>query len=130
MLKQLTILSLSIFLSSTTISFAQGTSTEEPLSSELRAKQLEIENKNKIVSDINKQIYNKSNDVLMREYIRNNNIMNKKMGKETKEIDVKDKAALSQYIQDEIGLQKEIIQVKLPEKETENKRPNTADLLK
>lgn len=130
MLKQLTILSLSIFLSSTTISLAQETSTEEPLSSELRAKQLEIENKNKIVSDINKQIYNKSNDVLMREYIRNNNIMNKKMGKETKEIDVKDKAALSQYIQDEIGLQKEIIQVKLPEKETENKRPNTADLLK
>lgn len=134
MLKQLTTLSLSILLATVSVCVAQETSasTDEVLSSEMRNKKLMIETKGKILNDINKQIYNKSNDSYMREYVRNSNAMKKIMDQPTKEVDINDKKALSEYIQDDIGLQKEIIQVKLPEeKEKEKKaRPRAADLLK
>ncbi len=105
---------------------------EERISSEIRAKQAMIKQKNKIMSSYNKQIYNKKNDALMREYVRNSNAFKKMRGEPTKEIDIQDKEALSQYIQDDIGLQKEIIEVKLPQAEDKNKniRPSAAELLK
>lgn len=125
-------LSLSILLGTTSVCIAQELSDtdEEVISSEMKTKQTMIENKGKIVADINKQIYNKSNDSLMREYVRNSNAMKKIMDEPTKDIDIKDKKALSQYMQDDIGLQKEIIQVKLPEAKDKKARPRAADLLK
>ena len=132
MLKQLTTLSLSILLATTSVCFAQEASdtTDEVISSEMKTKQIMIETKGKILNDINKQIYNKSNDSLMREYVRNSNAMKKIMDTPTKEVDINDKKALSEYIQDDIGLQKEIIQIKLPEEKEKKARPSTADLLK
>lgn len=132
MLKQLTTLSLSILLATTSVCFAQKASdtTDEVISSEMKTKQIMIETKGKILNDINKQIYNKSNDSLMREYVRNSNAMKKIMDTPTKEVDINDKKALSEYIQDDIGLQKEIIQVKLPEEKEKKARPRAADLLK
>lgn len=132
MLKQLTTLSLSILLATVSVCVAQETSasTDEVLSSEMRNKKLMIETKGKILNDINKQIYNKSNDSYMREYVRNSNAIKKIMDQPTKEVDINDKKALSEYIQDDIGLQKEIIQVKLPEEKEKKARPRAADLLK
>lgn len=132
MLKQLTTLSLSVLLATVSVCVAQETSpsTDEVLSSEMKTKKIMIETKGKILNDINKQIYNKSNDSFMREYVRNSNAMKKIMDKPTKEVDINDKKALSEYIQDDIGLQKEIIQVKLPEEKEKKARPRAADLLK
>ena len=132
MLKQLTILSTAILLSTTTFCMAAETPDveEEQLSSEMKSKETMIETKGKVLSDINKQIYNKSNDALMREYVRNSNAMKKIMGKETKEIDTNNKKALSEYMQDDIGLQKEIIKVDIPDRDKAKTRPSTADLLK
>ncbi len=132
MLKQLTILSTAILLSTATFCMAAETPDveEEQLSSEMKSKETMIETKGKVLSDINKQIYNKSNDALMREYVRNSNAMKKIMGKETKEIDTKNKKALSEYMQDDIGLQKEIIKVDIPDRDKAKTRPSTADLLK
>lgn len=132
MLKQLTILSTAILLSTATFCMAAETPDveEEQLSSEMKSKETMIETKGKVLSDINKQIYNKSNDALMREYVRNSNAMKKIMGKETKEIDTNNKKALSEYMQDDIGLQKEIIKVDIPDRDKSKTRPSTADLLK
>lgn len=132
MLKQLTILSTAILLSTATFCMAAETPDveEEQLSSEMKSKETMIETKGKVLSDINKQIYNKSNDALMREYVRNSNAMKKIMGKETKEIDTNNKKALSEYMQDDIGLQKEIIKVDIPDRDKTKTRPSTADLLK
>lgn len=132
MLKQLTALSLSILLGTTSISMAQEATNapEEVISSEMKSKQTMIETKGKIIADINQKIYNKSNDSLMREYVRNSNAMKKIMDEPTKNVDIKDKKALSEYMQDDIGLQKEIIQVKLPEVKEEKARPRAKDLLK
>lgn len=133
MLKQLTILSTAILLSTTTFCMAAETpdvEEEQQLSSEMKSKETMIETKGKVLSDINKQIYNKSNDALMREYVRNSNAMKKIMSKETKEIDTNNKKALSEYMQDDIGLQKEIIKVDIPDRDKAKTRPSTADLLK
>ena len=133
MLKQLTILSTAILLSTATFCMAAETpdvEEEQQLSSEMKSKETMIETKGKVLSDINKQIYNKSNDALMREYVRNSNAMKKIMGKETKEIDTNNKKALSEYMQDDIGLQKEIIKVDIPDRDKAKTRPSTADLLK
>lgn len=132
MLKTLMTLSLSILLGTVSVCIAQENSNinEEIISSEMKTKQTIIENKGKIIKDINKQIYNKSNDSLLREYIRNSNAMKKIMDKPTKDVDINDKKALSQYMQDDIGLQKEIIQVKLPEAKDKMARPRAADLLR
>ena len=133
MLKQIATISLSVLLGTVSVCTAQeeiSNSQEEVISSEMKTKQAIIETKGKIVSDINKQIYNKANDSLMREYVRNSNAMKKIMDEPTKDVDINDKKALSQYMQDDIGLQKEIIQVKLPEAKDKMARPRAADLLK
>lgn len=133
MLKKIATLSLTAFLATNSTCLAQDeadTTTTEPIPSEARIKQAEIENKGKIVSEINKQIYNKANDPLMREYIRNSNAFKRRMDQPTKEVNIQDKKALSQYMQDDIGLQKEIIKVKLPDEKEKSARPTAADLLK
>ncbi len=133
MLKKIATLSLTALLATNSTCLAQDeadTTTTEPIPSEVRIKQAEIENKGKIVSEINKQIYNKANDPLMREYIRNSNALKRRMDQPTKEVNIQDKKALSQYMQDDIGLQKEIIQVKLPDEKEKSARPTAADLLK
>lgn len=133
MIKELSIISFSVLLSFVSICQAQEETVsgqEEPLSSEMKLKQTMIETKGKVLSDINKQAYNKSKDAFMREYVRNSNAMKKIMDKPTKDVNIKDKKALSQYMQDEIGLQKEIIQVNIPEEKNKSARPTAADLLK
>ena len=133
MLKHISILSLLILFSTHSICLAQEDSTlaeEAPLSSDAKIQKIKIENKSKILKAINRQIYNPSNDSLMREYVRNSNAIRKMMGKPTQDVDINDKKALSQFMQDDIGLQKEIIQVQLPEKKEKSARPNAADLLK
>ncbi len=133
MLKPAALLSFSILLGTISICVAQEATpnvTEEQISSEMKTKQTMIETKGKIVSDINKQIYNSRNDRLMKEYVRNSNAFKQMMDKQAQSVDINDKKALSQYMQDEIGLQKEIIQVKLPDEKEKTARPRAADLLK
>ncbi len=132
MIKHISLLSLSILLSSASLGMAQekAAAEEAPLSSDMMVQQSKIETKAKMVSDINQQVYNKANDSLMREYVRNSNAIKKMMDKPTQNVDIKDKKALSQYIQDDMGLQKEIIQVQMPTEEEKSARPRAADLLK
>ena len=122
----------SILLTSSSFAEDITVSSEEAdeYASEKIFQQSKIEQKAKIVKELNKQIYNKKNDNLLKEYIRNSNAMKKIMEQPTKEVDINDKKAVSEYMQDDVGLEKEIIKVKLPEPKSKTARPRAADLLK
>ena len=100
----------------------EATDVEIPLSSEAKAQQMQIEEKNKVMNDINRKIYNTKNERFMREYVRNSNAMKEIMEQPTKDVDIKDKKALSKYMQEELGLDDEIVEVK--ENNAENTKPS------
>lgn len=110
----------------------EATDIEIPMSSEAKAQQMLIEEKNKVMNDINRKVYNTKNERFMREYVRNSNAMKEIMEQPTKDVNVKDKKALSQYMQEELGLDKEIVEVKEINVEDvdKNYQSRAAELLK
>ena len=135
MIKNISLISVLSLLIATS-AFAAETATEDSaapeISSETKIKINAIQNKSKIVTDINTQINDSRNNRLMQEYVRNSNALKEMMGEPVQDIDAKDKKALSEFIQQDIGLQKEIVQVKetattAPEKPA---RRSAAELLK
>ena len=84
------------------------------------------------MNDINRKVYNTKNERFMREYVRNSNAMKEIMEQPTKDVNVKDKKALSQYMQEELGLDKEIVEVKEINVEDvdKNYQSRAAELLK
>ena len=100
----------------------EATDVEIPLSSEAKAQQMQIEEKNKVMNDVNRKIYNTKNERFMREYVRNSNAMKEIMEQPTKDVDIKDKKALSKYMQEELGLDGEIVEVK--ENNSEDIKPS------
>lgn len=83
---------------------------EEPVSSDIMLQQKTVANKNEVMRDINRHIYN-TNDSELREFVRNSNAMKRKMNPDAKveTIDVKNKASVSKFMQKEIGLPEKIV---------------------
>ncbi len=91
---------------------------EEPVSSEVLLQRETIAQKNAVLKDINSHVY-RTNDSELREFVRNSNAMKKIMDPDAvvENVNVKDKEAVSKFMQKDIGLPEKIV-VSQPAKET------------
>ena len=91
---------------------------EEPVSSEVLLQRETIAQKNAVLKDINSHVY-RTNDSELREFVRNSNAMKKIMDPDAvvENVNVKDKEAVSKFMQKDIGLPEKIV-VSQPVKET------------
>ncbi len=83
---------------------------EEQDSTEILTQRKKIAQKKETIKDINNQIRYR-NDAELREYIRNSNDLNKMIDPEAKieNINVKDRNAVSKFMQKEVGLEEKIV---------------------
>ncbi len=91
---------------------------EEPVSSEVLLQRETIAQKNAVLKDINSHVY-KTNESELREFVRNSNAMKKIIDPDAvvEEVNVKDKEAVSKFMQKDIGLPEKIV-VSQPTEET------------
>lgn len=92
---------------------------EEPVSSDTILQNKTIAHKEAIMKDVNRHIY-KTKDNELREFVRNSNAMKKIIDPDAKveTVNIKDKKAVSQFMQNEIGLPDKIV----PEQTAENNK--------
>lgn len=88
----------------------QPTAAEEPASTEILTQRMLIAQKKETIKDINETIRHR-NDAELREYIRNSNDLNKIIDPNAKaeNINVKDRNAVSKFMQKEVGLPEKIV---------------------
>ena len=105
----------------------QPLSAEEAVSTEIITQRRNIAQKREAVKDINNQIRHR-NDAELREYIRNSNDLNKMIDPNAKieNIDVKDKNAVSKFMQKEVGLEEKIVKTEPVEIKTNRKYQSRA----
>lgn len=105
----------------------QQLSAEEAVSTEIITQRRNIAQKREAVKDINNQIRHR-NDAELREYIRNSNDLNKMIDPNAKieNIDVKDKNAVSKFMQKEVGLEEKIVKTEPVEIKTNRKYQSRA----
>lgn len=105
----------------------QPISAEEAVSTEIITQRRNIVQKREAIKDINNQIRHR-NDAELREYIRNSNDLNKMIDPNAKieNIDVKDKNAVSKFMQKEVGLEEKIVKTEPAEIKTNRKYQSRA----
>lgn len=108
----------------------QQLSAEEPVSTEIITQRRNIALKREAVKDINNQI-RRRNDAELREYIRNSNDLNKMINPDAKveNINVKDKNAVSRFMQKDVGLEEQIVKTEPAEVKTNKKYQSRASQL-
>lgn len=101
---------LAIVLSFNAYAAEQPLVPEEQVSTEILTQRKKIAQKKETIKDINNQIRYR-NDAELREYIRNSNDLNKMIDPEAKieNINVKDRNAVSKFMQKEVGLEEKIV---------------------
>lgn len=101
--------------------------SEEPVSTEILTQRLNIAQKKETIKDINNQI-RRRDDMQLREYIRNSNDLNKMIdpNAQAEDINVKDRNAVSRFMQKEVGLKEKIVNTEPAKVKTEVKYQSRA----
>lgn len=133
MIAKYVIMFLSIILFAFQAQAQEEQNTADPeitFSSTAKIQREKLKMKNKTMTEINQMVYNDSNTPRMREYVRNSNAIKKILGEPEKNVNVEDKKALSQYMQEELGLDKIDVEQKKEEPTETKYRSKAAELLK